>query len=316
MQPAMTCALASAFLLSLTLHASPPGQGPTPYDVGWFTDADTLLAMDAPYRIALVADEGAIPRAEAFRKYLLGIEPFSKISSRLEIEIVTAPSEKMNCKNGSFGIDRLLDCDEKYIASLGAEKGAHLVAGITSKTRYGGLGGAVPVASVATPLNLLLHEMMHTWGFNDEYVYEDGDQALQKACLEVESFRRAPNITAFQPKVKEFASDAQAREMHQGDIPWYGKIKDSTLITHGTALGTTPRKYPADEVALFEGGSCEKVIPTWRPYYGDTIMKTLSSSRIPKLYQEHILKRMSAVLGEGAAHPLSLPPPPQPPSCR
>jgi hypothetical protein len=215
------------------------------------------------------------------------------MGAQLEIEISQVTPESLACRTGCQPkVPRLVCCDRDAAARVGAERLAHRTAIITGTGR-GGSGGPVPVATVSYPVETLLHELGHSYGLQDEYEYSADERAMY--CTKGGA-RGGPNVVAIRPRA-EYESDQAAREIHGGQIPWYGEITAERLITTGSQLGTTPALYPVDAAALYRGGNCDRITPTWRPYYGANIMRSFGAPNFPAIHQRAILKSMSAELG-------------------
>ncbi len=244
-----------------------------------------------PYKIVIVSERGAKKLTQEFIDLMKTTQPFSLMGSQLAIEVVEGDPAKLDCKGGCGGMDRLICCNRGYAAKLGAQHDANKVLIATSKAS-GGAGGSVPIGGVGYQPSVLLHEMLHSFNLGDEYMY---------SYIEAENFCLPPahyaNVISIRPRPR-YASDAEAKQIHGHEIPWFGEIRSSTLITTANALGTTPRLYAPNRAALYPGGDCNLKIPTWRPYYENNIMNNLNSVVIPPLHSSVIVKKMSAERGE------------------
>lgn len=253
-----------------------------------------------PYKFLILADSGAISQAEEFVSLMKRTAPFNQMGKQIVFEIKTIDPKKMNCKSGCSSIQRLICCDIDYALKEAAPAHAHRVL-IATSTATGGAGGRVAIAGTGYPPSTLLHELLHTYGLDDEYEYtiSEAKQYCQGRGA------RSANVVSIRPR-EPYASDEQARALHGSEIPWFGEIQAPTLITSGTDLGTTPmaswkRVFASAErrmtVGLYEGGSCNRVIPTWKPYFEDNIMKNLSEVVIPPLHTRVILETMASERG-------------------
>ncbi len=274
----------------------------------FFAQADPV----DPYKFVIISDHESIPRAEAAVALIKSTYPFSQMGNQVVFEIKEANPKKMNCKGNYLGIDRLISCDASYIFQEAASVGPHRVL-VTTSSAVGGAGGTgaangpLAIAGAGYSVPTLLHELLHTYGLADEYEYTESE--ANTYCKE--NGHPAPNSVSFEPRLS-YASDAEARSIHGGQIPWYGDILLSTLITTGSELGSSPvtglRKVFSGRVAgLFRGGNCNKKVPTWKPYFEDNIMKNHNVVDIPPIHAKAIVRAMSA---ERGADITLLPPPP------
>ncbi|MBI4349960.1 MAG: hypothetical protein HY550_00830 [Elusimicrobia bacterium] len=257
------------------------------------------IPVDGFYRIRFVADAQAMKRAEDFTDLLLNHEAFASIRDRFRIEYAEGAADLMNCRNDLPQSPRIIRCDMAYILSLGTAP-AHMTAVFTGRGS-GGSGGTVPVASLNYPLPAMLHEMLHAWNLNDEYIYSQDEADLYCSHSRI---LKGPNTTAFAAQ-EAYTSDAEAWSRHREDIPWLYEIQSGVPITVSTAagsgaivfkLGTPPA--PANTLpGLYAGANCSRKLPSFRPYGFDTIMKTLSTTRIPPIHQKAVLAAIAKAAG-------------------
>lgn len=288
--PIPLLALASALALGAaprpaaarTLPAPPPAQART----------------DNPYRFVLVVDEDPRTRALAqdFIALLQAVPVFRRMGKQIEFQLVQLPAKEMACGNSVPKSPRLIVCDPERLEAAARQasgsRPVHRVLAFTSRGR-GGSGGRVIAASLNHPRRTMLHELLHSYGFGDEYEY--GEEELEYNCTPP---RWRSNIVSFRPARSPFESEAQARLLHAQDIPWFNQIGAETPITTDHELGTAPGLLPPTQAALYRGGGCDRKVPTWRPYAGANIMSTLETAYIPESYERQILRRMSSERGE------------------
>jgi hypothetical protein len=252
-------------------------------------------ANDDLYKIVIFSDEGAILEAKKFKEQLKQQRPFSYLGEKVVIEVVTLPAEKMDCKDG-LEIKRLITCNDRYLQKMQAKHKANLAAVYTS-TAHGGSGGSIPKMSNNYESSLvgLTHEILHTFGFSDEYTYSPEETKVY--C--VEKMTGNLNVAYFNDS-PPYESDIMAKEKHQSEIPWMGHILGTTLITSGTKLGTSPAKeilkHGNQSAGLYPGGDCSNTMKTWRPYE-ESLMKTLNDPTIYPIYEERILEVMNQAGG-------------------
>lgn len=195
------------------------------------------------YTIVIVTDQKDLTRAKADIAMLKESYPFSKFD--INFKIARVPEEQLKC-GAILGIDRLVSCPEvmdklnTVTKKLGGSqtvvlKDSH---GLDNKSHHGGsaaVGGSLMVATTGAHARTTLHEIIHSFGFTDEYVYSESDS--NQYCKKGRASSK--NSVEISPD-ESYASDASARQKHGGQIPWYSYIRSSTLITNsgGTKLGT------------------------------------------------------------------------------
>ncbi len=251
-----------------------------------------------PYKILIIADAASVASANSYRDYLMNQRPFNRLApADLVIEVQTAPAEDMACTNPGTTNDRLIRCNTGNLRRMRRQARASIAVAYTS-TATGGAGGEIPVATsnfAQYPISTMFHEMLHAYGFADEYQYQtEGER--KSFCKPP---RRLPNVAYFND-TPPYASDAAARSTHSNQVPWMGDIPAEVLITHGTDLGTT--ELPASAAVgaqvqgLFAGGPCSLWMKSWRPYQG-SIMREYRDDTIYPLYERAILSRIEDAIG-------------------
>ncbi len=134
---------------------------------------------DRRYDFVLVGDGyGAagqsqfIADAQRFSGALLALEPYRTFAQRINVWAV--PTSGLSCAHGCSGIDRLICCDDgaAQAAARSAVPSAESVLVLVNSSVYGGSGGSIAVSYNGTHMNtVMLHELGHTLGLSDEYVY-------------------------------------------------------------------------------------------------------------------------------------------------
>ena len=257
-------------------------------------------AFARPYRIAILYDPGAKDYASSMRDAILAAEPFKGLQGQLDIQLVAADADKLKCQGGCLGIDRVICCDDAAAALIASPLAPEKIL-IATSAAEGGAAGSIGVVGKGYPAQTALHEMIHTFGFDDEYEYSL-DEAKVYCCIPTDKIKcldhQSTNVACFKPR-SSYLSDVEAKKLHGGDFGWSPYVENPTLITHGDQLGTVS-SYPAEKAALFPGGSCNKVSPCFKPYLGPTIMESVSElvPNIPLYHQAKILKAMEAERGE------------------
>lgn len=246
------------------------------------------------YDIVMYTDAQAKTRAEEFKEYLLKKPPFNKLGEKVKISIVELSVETMGCKNDLAGAPRVIKCNSTKLFLLKAVARAHLAMAFTSQGT-GGSGGPIPVASKDYPIQTMFHEMLHSYGLDDEYEYSEDEKGVYCNQL-IES----PNIVYFKD-IPPYVDDASARNKHKKDVPWMGGIPADKLITNGTDLGSSDVEKGKGEqtLGLYRGGACNGVKQTsaWRPYL-NSIMKGFSDDTVYPIYEEVILKSIESAIGK------------------
>ena len=95
------------------------------------------------------------------------------------------------------------------------------------------------------------------------------------------------------PDHPPYGSDEQARTLHSSDIPWFEKIKPSTLIVTGSQLGTPT---PVD-VGLYKSITCinnEESVKSWKPGQRTTMMQDSYTGYIPEVTWDAISNLLGA----------------------
>ena len=194
--------------------------------------------------------------------------PFNEYD--IDFQVVYVPPDTMKCVVTNKPVDGMVDCDRSYINRRAQEMNADQ-AMVVSSAGHRGSGGSLPVVPVQRPLGSLLHEFMHTLGFDDEYCY-----SKELAKIYCRNDTSEINNVVIVPQ-NPYSNDSRARGTHSGDIPWYATIRSRTKITSqasgGRNLGTPSRQ--SRRTGLFESETChnaEPPIPMWRPNSSEIVM--------------------------------------------
>ncbi len=187
----------------------------------------SLSAIAEPFKIVIIADQGAVTRAGEFQAHLMTQPPFNRMRAEdLQITVRTlsaTEAPRMNCLSRHTSTEdarRLVTCDQRFLRRIQRDEDASLAVAITSNpSYYGGSGGQIPVGTINLPNHTLIHEMLHTCGVHDEYPYTD--PAEQRRYCRGNS--RDMN-SAFFRDVPPYTSDPQARSRHPRDVPWMARI--------------------------------------------------------------------------------------------
>jgi len=257
------------------------------------------VKTERPYKIIIVTDPVASAKAEEFKKYLVTKPPFSRMGEKLQIELVSMDSEKMNCKNDMPDAPRIITCNRDLIYKTQSDHNAHLSLAFTSNGS-GGAGGDIPIASMDYPIQTMFHEMLHTYGLADEYDYSESEQKVY--CDNPVS---GPNVVYFKD-IPPYETDSFARSKHSDKVHWMGQIPLVQFITSGTNLGSASLEKintGLQPLGLFRGGSCNNsTLPGWRPYQS-SIMRGYDDDTIYPIYEEAVLKNIETALGRKTSFP-------------
>lgn len=239
------------------------------------------LVEAGPYKIIVFADEGAVARAEEYKTYLLAKPPFSEMGENLNIEIKSLTKEEMGCSKHAT-LDRIVTCNESDLLRKQSAEGGQLSVAFTSAVTGGGAGGTIPVATIDYPIETMLHEMLHYYGINDEYAYET--QAQFDAYCTPEARAKWPNSAFFNP-APPYTDDPGARSKHASAVGWMGSIPADNLILNEGVLGSksVAAAKGTQVMGLYAGGTCEKVLGTWKPY-GNSIMRSIGAGSDDTIY--------------------------------
>lgn len=237
--------------------------------------ASTAFAAPKTYSMKVFAEAGAESRAQEFIEKLKQLEPFKQlhlqgifvISDRATLVTTT------NCQGGNQGIARLAKCQTTELNKLC--RPFQLCPIFTSFPDIGAGGSPYPVSSSSFPWTTMLHEVIHTFGFADEYAYTQKEVPIYCG-----SFSREANQHSDKSQ-KIFDSEEQATQKCVASISWCkqavlsGSIVAQPLSNGKWIIGTpVPDKCPDVTLGVYLGGKCIKSRPEsdYRPYFCPTIM--------------------------------------------
>lgn len=230
----------------------------------------------APYKIVVTTDAGAQARAREFIQRLSQTEPFRQLIAARGVEVVAAPVvlSNLNCHGGALGIARLADC--QLGGAREACRGADLCPVFTSVPNIGAGGPFTPVASSSFPWTTMLHEVVHTFGFTDEYAYTHSEVGTY--CGNSNDWTNGHSDS----RPNSFSSEAEAKRSCVQRVPWCQAAIDAgaTVVQRNSngsfTIGSpTPSEgCPNVTLGVYAGGSCQNLHPqsTWRPYYCPSVM--------------------------------------------
>jgi hypothetical protein len=253
-------------------------------------------SIAGPFKISVVTEPGARERAEEFIRNFSQTEPFRQLIAQGGVEIVTTPVviRDLNCRGGAYDIARLAQCDLERADQACA--GTSLCPVFTAVPNIGAGNQTRPISSGTYPWTTMLHEIGHSLGLTDEYVYPVED---------------APKYCGYSPwgngstvSVRNnYRSQRDAERACREQVPWCAAaLAEGTPVTQrlpngSFMIGTPPPATGCPSVALgvYAGGNCQTLNPnsTWRPYYCPTIMghPDLSEAVCPATRRHAILRR-------------------------
>lgn len=188
---------------------------------------------------------------------------------------------------------RLVVCDAgQALMDISGKENADRTIFVKESDTWAGAGGSSITITTAVPPSGAIHELLHSFGFGDEYEYASPCEA-DTYCPYVATgyWGNIAVLEDFSP----YKSDASARQIHSSKIPWYSSIKPRTLITTGTSLGT-PKK---NEIGLHRIQVCDKAeskVTSWKPGSQTTVMETLNTGYIPTFYYAKIAESLGSKL--------------------
>jgi hypothetical protein len=125
----------------------------------------------------------------------------------------------------------------------------------------------------------MLHEVVHTFGFTDEYAYTHSE--VGNYCSTSSSWINGHAHVTANNQEELFDSENLAIASCTKNIPWCKfAIKEGATIVQKLPNGKykvgspLPEKCPSTQIGVFPGGSCQALNPkgTFRPYFCPTVM--------------------------------------------
>lgn len=273
----------------------------------------SVPALGKTFKVKVFMESGAENRTREFLSELRSVEPFKQLLEQKAL-IIESPVlvSGLNCRGGNFGIPRLAQCDLDSIKeSCG---GADLCPVYTGVPDIGAGAERFPIVSSSFPWTTMLHEVVHTFGFTDEYAYTKKESGIY--CPGVKNWQNGHSRNS----EDEFSTKDQAEKFCKKNISWCQLAIDSgTQVVTKTRNGKfrigspTPSSCPDVTLGVYPGGSCQAKNPngTWRPYFCPTVMgypalseefcnatkrhKIIANSPnlLPEYYQRIIFKKIA-----------------------
>ena len=229
------------------------------------------VAFARPYVIQIVTDSSGQTNAENFISRASSLEPFKQLIEKkiLKFEIPKVLNH-LKCRGGNSGIPRLAQCDLTEVKQVCNE--ASLCPVLTSFPDIGAGAQRYPIVSTSFPWTTMLHEMVHTFNFTDEYAYTKSEAPLY--CQGTSWINGSSQIAK-----NEFPTNEMALEVCKKNIPWcQTALNQGAIVTQKIAegkfkIGSSPEKCPNTKLGVYLGGSCQQQnSSTWRPYFCPTVM--------------------------------------------
>lgn len=231
-------------------------------------------SLAKPYKVKVFSESAAEERAIEYIHNMQNMEPFRQLIEKKAMVIENVPTivTGINCRGGHLGIPRLAKCDlESIEASCGD---AELCPVYTSVPNIGAGGQRFPIVSSSFPWTTMLHEVVHTFGFTDEYAYTKSESKIY--CPEVANWQNGHSSNE-----EIFESRKAAEEACVRKISWCGlAIRNGSQVVQKVEegkykIGTpAPKACPDVSLGVYSGGSCQAKNPnsTYRPYFCPTVM--------------------------------------------
>jgi hypothetical protein len=234
----------------------------------------SALARTKSYKIKVFSEPGSEDQAQEFIQQLGQLEPFKQLITKNIIILQPKPEvvDDLNCKGGLAGVERLAVCNLKTVEK---KCDADLCPIYTKVPNIGAGGKRYPIISASFPWTSMLHEVVHTFDFSDEYAYTTAETKIY--CKEPTSWQNAYS----QQNTEVFSTKEAALRACKEKIPWcsFAISEGSTVIQqieNGKFIigSPTPEKCPSTKIGVYLGGACQDKNPksTWRPYFCPTIM--------------------------------------------
>lgn len=231
------------------------------------------------YKVKVFTEPAAEERAREFIQNMRMIEPFKQLIEQNVVQIEVSPLTVtgINCRGGNFGIPRLAKCDlAKVEASCGD---FNLCPVYTSVPDIGAGGPKFPIVSSSFPWTTMLHEVVHNYGFTDEYAYTLSE--TETYCPKVADWKNGHSHETKKDDEEKYPTKEKAERACKEKISWCQAAIDSgTPVVQQTTDGkfvigsSAPGSCPNVTLGVYTGGSCQAKNPkgTWRPYFCPTIM--------------------------------------------
>lgn len=275
-----------------------------------FALVTTLLPLSLwanSYDVRVIAEAGSEDAALEFIENFRNIEPFKQLAEKGVMKIETAPITVtgLNCRGGNSGIARLAQCDMEKIKSLCGD--VDMCPVYTTVPEIGAGNPKYPIVSSSFPWTTMLHEVVHAYGFTDEYAYSRSETTVY--CPDKVSWHNGHSHVTKRGKEEYYQNASDAEASCRKLIPWCKDAIDAGAIVVQAApngkfiIGSPPPvSCPSVLLGVYPGGSCQAKSPfgTWRPYFCPTVMgyPTLGEENCPVSRRHRIIKNSPNLLPE------------------
>ncbi len=235
----------------------------------------TTVTYAKPFKVKVFAEPAAEVRAHEYIKNMKELEPFKQLIEQKALLIENSPVivTGINCRGGNFGIPRLAQCDLNSVKESCGD--ADLCPVYTSFPDIGAGAKRFPIVSSSFPWTTMLHEVVHTFGFTDEYSYTKKESGIY--CPGVKNWQNGHSRNS----EEVFTTKELAENFCRKNISWCElAINSGTQVIQKIEDGKyrigspTPASCPDVTLGVYSGGSCQAKNPggTWRPYFCPTVM--------------------------------------------
>ncbi|MFL5784202.1 MAG: hypothetical protein ACJ76H_06315 [Bacteriovoracaceae bacterium] len=225
------------------------------------------------------AEPGSESAAQEFIDSFKSQQPFKQLIEKKVLVVDTQPivDPKISCRGGSYGIPRLAECD---LDSVKVTCGNSELCPVYTKVPSIGAGGPrFPIVSSSFPWTTMLHEVVHTFGFTDEYAYTHSE--VGNYCSTSSSWVNGHSHVTKNDQEELFDTEELATYSCKTNISWCKyALDEGATVVQKTSKGKykigspLPEKCPSTQIGVFSGGSCQALNPkaTYRPYFCPTVM--------------------------------------------
>lgn len=258
-------------------------------------------AEASSYAVKVFSEPGAEERAQEYIDKMKLLEPFKQLLAAGVFVINDSPVvvTSTNCRGGSHGIERLAQCNTSEVSKFC--DGADLCPIFTSFPLVGAGGSPYPISSSSFPWTTMLHEVIHTFGFSDEYAYTKRETGTYCG-----GWKDTPNERQLS-RLRFYDSEEKARKACVKLISWCEEaIKQGSQIATKAPNGKwiigspEPVRCPNNILGVYLGAGCMKKSPetTYRPYFCPTVMgfPTIGQDNCEVQERHHIIGRMPEIL--------------------
>ncbi len=243
--------------------------------------------------ILIVSDEPGMLKAKEVAQAFATTPPFSMLED-FEVDLQEVKARDLSCllEKDSVILCQLSASEEQKVLSRRADQLPDSILVVKVENSYRGtayLNGLYGSITHVTAALAGVHEILHTLGFNDEYTYRW--EMAQKICRGVIS---TPNVFGRTP-FYEPVTENLAWNVYWQFIPWRMQILSGTPLTLDGKL-RTPNPQ---QVGLHPSALCSRIqngFQAWQPLPDVTLMQTLSTHHIPRMYWPLIARKLRSKL--------------------